>query len=116
MAVRPPAGWFPRRGEVYRVGLPGEKVRPAAVLSTDALNRHALDVCLVAFTTVHHREFSLRIAVRRGEAGLKRDSWAKCDQVHAVEKAALLHPPLGRLARETLAQIEDAVRVTLELP
>lgn len=110
-----PAGWSPRRGEVYRLALPGGKTRPGLILSTDALNRHALDVCLVPLTTVHPREFSLRVVVRAGEAGLDRDSWAKCDQVHTVEKIALVYPPLGRLSAATMIRIEKAVRLALEL-
>jgi mRNA-degrading endonuclease toxin of MazEF toxin-antitoxin module len=73
-----PKNWFPRRGEVYLVRL--DKDRPALVLSADALNRHALDVCVVPMTTVERAEFSLRVRIARGEAGLKKDSWAKCDR------------------------------------
>ena len=51
MMVRtPPTGWFPRRGEVYLVRL--DKDRPALVISADALNRYALDVCVVPMTTL----------------------------------------------------------------
>ena len=115
MAVRAPAGWFPRRGEVYRVSLPGRKRRPAVVLSADALNRFALDVCLIPLTTMYHGEFSLRVALAAGEGGLDRDSWAKCEQVHTIEKKLLLYPPLGRLSVASLRRIEEAVRVALEL-
>lgn len=115
MAARPPVGWFPRRGEVYRVSLPGGKRRPAVVLSADALNRFALDVCLIPLTSVHHGEFSLRVPLAAGEAGLDRDSWAKCEQVHTVEKKLLLYPPLGRLPAPSLRRIEAAVRAALEL-
>ena len=66
MARTPPSGWFPRRGEVYLVRL--DKQRPALVISADALNRHALDVCVVPMTTVAHPRFSLRVHVKPGEA------------------------------------------------
>ena len=115
MASRLPTGWYPRRGEVYLVRLAGGKARPAIVLSADALNRHALDVCVVPITTVHRTEFSLRIPLRAGEGGLARDSWAKGDQVHTIEKAALRYPPLGRLSASILRKVEEAVRITLQL-
>ena len=110
-----PQGWYPRRGEVYLVRLLGGKTRPALILSADLLNKYALDVCVVPLTTVQRGDFSLRIPVRPPEGGLERDSWAKGDQVHTVEKRDLLHPPLGRIAQPTLRRIEEAVRAALQL-
>jgi mRNA interferase MazF len=110
---RPPAGWYPRRGEVYWVAL--DKRRPAVVLSVDALNRHALDVCLVPITTAEGRRFSLRVPIRAGDAGLKVDSRAKCDQVTTIEKSLLVYPPVGRVSRDTLKDIEGAVATALGL-
>ena len=113
MTRTPSSGWFPRRGEVYLVRL--DKQRPALVISADALNRHALDVCVVPMTTVAHPRFSLRVHVRPGEGGLSRDTWAKCDQVTTLEKALLLYPPLGRLTDETLQSIEQGIKLALQL-
>ena len=113
----PPAplfGWFPRRGEVYLVQL--DKKRPALVISADALNRYALDVCVVPMTTVSRAKFSLRVHVKPGEAGLSRDSWAKCDQVTTLGKELLVYPPLGRLTDETLRSIENRIKLALQLP
>ena len=115
MGKAAPAGWFPRRGEVYLAGGLGAKTRPAIVLSTDALNRFSRDVCIVPLTTVQHAEFSLRIPIPAREGGLARDSWAKCDQVCAIEKRGLIYPMLGRLSASTLRRIEDAVRTALGL-
>ena len=72
-----------------------DKDRPALIISTDALNRHALDVCVVPITSIEHRKFSLRVPLQPGEAGLKRASWAKCDQVTTLEKNLVRYPPLG---------------------
>jgi len=113
MAHPPPSGWFPRRGEVYLVRL--DKARPAVVISTNALNRHALDVCLVPMTTVARPKFSLRVHIPPGEAGVSRDSWAKCDQVTTLEKSLLIYPPLGRLSDETLKAIEQGIKLAFEL-
>ncbi len=113
MARIRPSGWFPRRGEVYLVRL--DKDRPALVISADALNRYALDVCMVPMTTVERPKFSLRVQVNAGEGGLGRDSWAKCDQVTTLEKDLLLYPPLGRLTDETLKVIEQGIKLALQL-
>jgi mRNA interferase MazF len=109
----PPSGWFPRRGEVYLVHL--DKDRPALVISADALNRHALDVCVVPITSVKHPRFSLRVPLNPPEGGLSRPSWAKCDQVTTLEKTVFVYPPLGRLRDETLTAIEQAIKLALQL-
>lgn len=108
-----PSGWYPRRGEVYWLRL--DKDRPAIIISTDALNRHALDVNVVPITSVHHGRFALRVPLPIGDGGLTRDSWAKCDQVSTVEKNVVQYPPLGRISRGSLRRIEDAIREALEL-
>ena len=113
MAKRFPPGWFPKRGEVYLVSL--DKARPAIVISTDALNKHALDVCVVPITTIQRKQFTLRVPMQAGEAGLDQNSWAKCDQVTTIEKARLLYPPLGRLGEPTLGRIAESIKLALEL-
>jgi mRNA interferase MazF len=114
MARTPPLGWFPRRGEVYVVRL--DKDRPALVISADALNRYAMDVCVVPITSVKHARFSLRVPVNPPEGGLGRPSWAKCDQVTTLEKALLVYPPLGRLSELNLNAVAQGIKVALQLP
>jgi mRNA-degrading endonuclease toxin of MazEF toxin-antitoxin module len=104
----------PGRGEVYLVCL-GTKRRPAVILSIDALNRHALDVCVVGLTTVEHAKFSMRVPVRAGDSGLDSDCWAKCDQVTTLEKSLLQYPAIGRLSEATFRRIQDQVRISLGL-
>ncbi len=113
MALHPARSWYPRRGEVCYVRV--DKDRPALIISSDTLNRHALDVCVVPITSVEHGRFSLRVSIPTGEAGLRRPSWAKCDQVTTLEKALVQYPPLGRLPAATLAQIESAIKTALSL-
>ncbi len=93
-----------------------DKERPALLLSTDALNRYALDVCVVPLTTGRRPKFSLRVQLKPGEGGLKRNSWVKCDQVTTVERTLLVYPPLGRLGDESLSRVEQAVKLALQLP
>lgn len=109
-----PSNWYPRRGDVCLFTL--DKERPALVISTDALNRFSLDVCVVPISGVEHKQFSLRPQLSAGEGGLAKVSWAKCDQVTTVEKRLVIYPPLGGLPAESLSRIEQAVRIALELP
>jgi mRNA interferase MazF len=112
--TQPPVGWFPKRGDICLFAL--DKERPAVVMSSDILNRHSLDVCIVPISTVERRAFAMRPALRAGEGGLNRDSWAKCDQVTTVEKSTAAYPPLGTLSKAGLEKIEQAIRMALELP
>src|SRR5262245_40881947 len=110
--IKPP-GWYPRRGDVCLFAL--DKERPAVVISTDALNRFSLDLCIVPISKVQHKQFSLRPKLDAGTGGLEYDSWAKCDQVTTIDKRLAVYPALGFLDRESLTRIEAAIRVALEL-
>jgi mRNA interferase MazF len=109
-----PTGWYPRRGDICLFAL--DKERPALVISTDALNRFSLDVCVVPISGIEHKQFSLRPKLSAGEGGLAKDSWAKCDQVTTLEKRLGVHPPLGAVTPASLMRIEQAVRIALDLP
>jgi len=93
-----------------------DKERPAIVISSDVLNRHSLDVCVIPISTAEHRAFSLRPKLMAGDGGLNRDSWAKCDQPMTLEKCQAVYPPLGSLSAESLARVEVALKQALELP
>jgi len=110
----PPSGWYPKRGEVCLVAL--DKERPVILISSDVLNRHSLDVCVIPVSTAEHKAFSLRPSLPAGAGGLDRKSWAKCDQVMTIEKRRVVYPPLGSLDSGDMARVENAVRRALELP
>ena len=114
-----PAGWYPKRGEIYLVEVHAggqAKWRPFLVISIDPLNRRALDVCVVPITSIEHREFRMRVPIPPREAGLDKPSWAKCDQVTTLEKKWLSYPPIGTLTGQpVLKEIENQVRFALGL-
>ncbi|HEV8414992.1 MAG TPA: type II toxin-antitoxin system PemK/MazF family toxin [Bryobacteraceae bacterium] len=109
-----PSGWFPRRGEICLAAL--DKERPVLIVSSNALNGHSLDVCVVPVSTAEHKAFSLRPRLRAGEGGLARDSWVKCDQVITIEKTVICYPPLGVIGPESLGRVEVAIKQALDLP
>jgi mRNA-degrading endonuclease toxin of MazEF toxin-antitoxin module len=108
-----PNGWFPRRGEVCLVAL--DKERPALIISSDAITRYSLDVCVIPLSKVEHQKFSLRPKLDRGEAGLNFDSWLKCDQPTTVEKNDVVFPPFGQLSASKLALVEACIKTALHL-
>lgn len=108
-----PPGWHPSRGEVYLVKL--DKLRPAIVLSVNALNRFAFDVCVVPTTGVEHGQFSMRVPLGADDGGLALRCWAQCDQVTTVEKSLLQYPALGVLSESSLRRVQEQVRLALGL-
>jgi mRNA interferase MazF len=85
-------------------------------VSSNALNRHSLDVCVVPLSTAQHQAFSLRPKLSAGEGGLARDSWVKCDHVTTLEKQLVRHPRLGELSQAFMHRVEQAIKKALELP
>jgi mRNA-degrading endonuclease toxin of MazEF toxin-antitoxin module len=113
--MAPPAQWYPHRGEVYLAsGL--DKKRPVVVISADFLNRQALDVTVIPITSVERLKFSCRVPIAAGVAGLRRNSFAKCDGVVTVNKSSILFPPLGTLPADVMTNIEQALKDALDLP
>jgi mRNA-degrading endonuclease toxin of MazEF toxin-antitoxin module len=102
----------PRRGEVHLAKL--DKLRPVIILSVDALNKFALDVCVIPITTKEHTRFSMRVPLKAGDGGLEYDCWAKCDQVATLEKDLLQHA-MGVLPGEKFDRIQEQVKVYLGL-
>jgi len=94
--VAAPASWHPRRGEGYTADL--DKARPTIILSVDALNKFAFDVCVVPLTTVEHKRFSVRVHTKKADGNLNSDCSAKCDQVATIEKSLLRYPALGKIS------------------
>jgi mRNA-degrading endonuclease toxin of MazEF toxin-antitoxin module len=92
-----------------------DKERPAVILSSDSLNAHSLDVCVLPISKSEHRSFSLRPRLKAGEGGLNYDSWVKCDQPTTVEKVLVIYPPLGSLSSSNMQKVEAAVKASLDL-
>jgi mRNA-degrading endonuclease toxin of MazEF toxin-antitoxin module len=93
-----------------------DKERPALILSSDSLNSHALDVCVLPISKSEHKAFSLRPKLKAGDGGLNYDSWVKCDQPTTVEKDLVVYPPLGSIASASMQKVEAAVKASLDLP
>ncbi len=114
-----------RRGEVRLVDLdavPGSeanKRRPAIVVSNDRASAVAerLErgvVTVVPLTSSTTRVFPFQVLVPAGQAGLRVDSKAQAEQVRSVA-VERLGPALGRLSAPIMADIDDALRLHLDL-
>ncbi|MHB2021953.1 MAG: type II toxin-antitoxin system PemK/MazF family toxin [Mycobacteriales bacterium] len=114
-----------RRGEVRLVDLdPGRgseanKRRPAIVVSNDRANTVAERlkrgvVTVVPLTSSTTRIFPFQVLVPADQAGLRVDAKAQAEQVRSVA-VERLGPALGWLPAPLMAEIDEALRLHLDL-
>lgn len=105
-----------RRGELYRVFKPGgdpKRYRIFAIVSRQALieSRFSSVVCAPVFSS--GEGLSTQVAVGPSE-GLKHTSWIMCDNLASIRKADLTDY-VGLLTRQKLLELEQALRMALDL-
>jgi mRNA interferase MazF len=114
-----------RRGEVRLVdlepvrGSEADKRRPAIVVSNDSANAVAARlgrgvVTVVPVTSNVARVLPFQVLLPAEQAGLGADSKAQAEQVRSVS-VERVGRPLGRLSPSTLAALDEALRLHLDL-
>lgn len=114
-----------RRGEVRLVdldpvrGSEAHNRRPAIVVSNDRANAVAERlkrgvVTVVPLTSSTSRVFPFQVLLPAGQAGLRVDSKAQAEQVRSVA-VERLGAALGRLPAPIMAEIDEALRLHLDL-
>lgn len=112
----------PHRGDVFlaRLGpIEGSEqagTTPVAVVSRDAINANSPVVVIVPFTDAGNpnRLYPSHVWVAKGSAGLRIDSIAKCEQIRAIATSRLITFS-GKLANSQIAELDEAIRITLAL-
>ena len=110
---------IPRRVEVWRVSLGPtvghevRKTRPAVVVTNDVYNAHNWVVIVMPLTSRDKAEYD-QVLIQPPEGGLTNTSVTLPDQLRAVERARLVDC-LGNVSPVTLKNIEDSLRVVLDL-
>lgn len=109
------------RGEVWLAALDPVRgseqagTRPVLILQADPLNAFLRTVIVIPFTTnLQWARLPFCMLVPAGEGGLVSNSVALCHQVRVSDKSRLLHC-LGQVSDATMAKVEQAMRVTLEM-
>ncbi len=112
----------PRRGEVWWVDFSpsvGTEIRdehPAFVISTDYLNQSPFGVLIVIPISSSSPPLRIHVDMAPGEAGLRKASRLKCDQIGKVDTRRFR--PNGRIGvvkHEMLRRVETVLRRILEL-
>jgi len=110
----------PRRGEIWLVDF-GEPVgreqaglRPAVVVSSDALNDGPAGVLLVVPVTSTRRDLPSHVEIEPEESALHHPSYAKCEDVKSISERRLVDR-LGVVSPEPLFEIGRVLRYLFEL-
>jgi mRNA interferase MazF len=122
MSGQRPALPKPVRGDVFGARLdPTEGseqagTRPVIVVSRDSINANSPVVVVVPVTEAANvkRLYPSHAHLPKHSGGLKMDSVAKAEQIRAIQVSRLVGY-YGRLDRESLLRIEDAIKITLAL-
>lgn len=105
-----------RRGELYRVANPGgdtKRFRVVVVVSRQALidSRFSTVICAPVFTSGEGLSTQVFVGI---DEGLKHESWIMCDNLLSVPKAELTNY-IGSLARAKLGELDESLRMALDL-
>lgn len=116
-----------RRGEIVLVLVPfssgaGVKIRPALVVQADRNNQGWADVIIAPVTRTTHRasrgptQLLVDPATPDGSgSGLLHVSVVRCESLVTVEQRLILRT-IGRLSASSMAQIDDCLKASLDLP
>ena len=111
-----------KRGFVYladlnpKTGTEPGKVRPVLVVQTNMLNTlHPSTVVCPLTTNVERSAHILRVYMKKGQAGLNKDSDIMIDQIRAIDNRRLMKE-LGEVPRRVLDAVSQNVALVLDLP
>lgn len=110
----------PLRGEIWFVDLDPARGheqsgrRPCLILSVDDFNSGPADLVVVIPVSTKFKGVPLHVAVDPPQGGLHQKSYVKCEDVRSISKKRLVRK-WGRVSNETMADVEDRIRILLDL-
>jgi len=112
-------GLTPRRGEAWLVNFnPGRGseqrgIRPALIIQNDTGNIYASTTIVAAITSTI-KEFPVTVVLSEREGGIKQRSMINLAQLLTIDKGRL-QKRLGHLSDAVIEQVNEAVRVSLDV-
>ena len=111
-----------KRGDIHYanldpvVGRETGKTRPVLVIQNDIGNMYSPTTIVAVITEYSEKKASYPICVAiKKENGLKKDSIVNLAQIRTIDKRRLTGQKLGSLARDTMKEVDDALRNSLGL-
>jgi mRNA interferase MazF len=109
-----------RRGDVVIVrfdpaeGHEMKKTRPAVVVQNDIGNANS-STTIVAPATGTYRGYPFEVLVEASDSPLETDSSVRLDQIRVVSIEKRVHSVVGSLGAATMADIDEALKLSLGL-
>ena len=110
-----------QRQDIWLVNLnpPGRgkeihKTRPALVISHDDFSNSPAELLIVLPITSTDLKIPVHIRIDPPEGGIRNASFIKCDQIRTISKERLIKR-WGSVSDKTMSQVENAVRILLDL-
>ncbi|MEH2179668.1 type II toxin-antitoxin system PemK/MazF family toxin [Nostoc sp.] len=92
-----------------------KKIRPALILQNDVSNEHSPITVVAAITSKFaERLYPTEVLIRVPEGDLEVDSVVLLNQIRSIDKQRLIKR-LGILHPETIAQVDQAIQISLGL-
>jgi mRNA interferase MazF len=110
----------PKRGEIWLADLSPVRGheqsgrRPCLVISVDYFNQSPADLVIIVPVTAREKGIRSHVPIEPSKSGLKKDSFIKCEDVRSVSKQRLMHR-IGKANQDTLSQVEDRLRILMDL-
>ena len=110
----------PLRGDIWdvsfdpTVGHEQAGARPALIVSVDLFNEGPAELVVAIPLTRTQRKVRWHVAVFPPEGGLAGGSFIQCENVRSVSRRRLKRLR-GRVSEETMAQVEDRLRILMGL-
>ena len=108
------------RGEVWIANLNPTRgreqagIRPVLVVSADGFNRGRANLAIVVPLTTTQRGIPLHVQIDPPQGGVRKTSYAMCEAVRSISTDRL-ERAWGVVSPETLAVVDDRLRVVLDL-
>ncbi|VVB81886.1 PemK-like, MazF-like toxin of type II toxin-antitoxin system [uncultured archaeon] len=110
-----------KRGDVWLVALDPtigheiKKSRPAIIIQNDLGNKYS-PITIIAPITSQGMEkaYPIEVPLTRKNSGLDTESKVLLNQIRAIDKRRLIRK-LGKLDEDTLAQVDEAIKISLGL-
>ena len=110
----------PSRGEIWTIELDPTKgheqsgTRPGLILSVDAFNHGHAGLVVAAPLTSRLKGIPWHVGVQPPEGGVRQTSYIKCEDIRSLARERL-RECWGTVTPQTLAAVEDRVRILLGL-
>lgn len=111
------------RGDVYAVNLDPtvgaeiKKRRPAVIIQNNKGNTFSPVTIVAPISSVREvtKPLPIMVFLKKGEGGLREESYVDCGQIRTVDKRARLINRWGSLSPTRMEEVDEAIKISLGL-